>query len=110
MVGDGQHQFLKTAQCPTKASFLMGLIFLSLREEAVKHPLILSSDRTMEHNFAKLCALKFFLLDVSLSFTTGHKAFALFARDRPKKNYVLCYLLKTLYLKYSCTPYALGDR
>jgi len=33
--------------------------------------------------------LKFFLLDVSLSFVTGCKTVVLFARDRPKKNYVL---------------------
>lgn len=90
MVEDGQHRFLKTAQSPTKASFLMRLLFLSLREEAIKHPFILSSDRIMEQNFAKLCALKFFLLDVSLSFMTGHKTVALFARDRSKKNYVTC--------------------
>lgn len=61
-----------------------------LREEAVKHSLILSSDKIIEKNFTKLCTLKFVLLDVSLSFTTGCKLVALFARDRPKNNYITC--------------------
>lgn len=68
----------------------MRIIFSSLREEAVKHSLILSSDKIMENNFAKLCTLKSVLLDVFLSFITGCKLVALFARDRSKKNYITC--------------------
>lgn len=52
--------------------------------------LILSSDKIMENNFAKLCTLKSVLLDVFLSFITGCKLVVLFARDRSKKNYITC--------------------
>lgn len=62
-----------------------------------KHLLILSNDKTTEQNFAKLCVLNFFLLDVSLSFIAGCKAVAQSAADRPKKNYGLKYS-RTLYV------------
>lgn len=78
-----------TPSYPNKASVSVRIIYL--REEAVKRSLILSSDKIIEKNFTKLCTLKFVLLDVSLSFTTGCNLVALFARDRPKNNY-LCTL------------------
>lgn len=61
--------------------------------EAVKCHLILSSDKTMRRNFAKLCTLNFFLLDVSLSFITGHQRVAQSTGDRPKENYITCITL-----------------
>lgn len=74
--------------------------FFSLRRfegrSTKKHLLILSNDKTAEQNFAKLCVLNFFLLDVSLGFFAGCKAVAQSAEDRPKKNYGLKYS-RTLY-------------
>lgn len=74
--------------------------FFSLRRfegrSTKKHLLILSNDKTAEQNFAKLCVLNFFLLDVSLGFFAGCKAVAQSAEDRPKTNYGLKYS-RTLY-------------
>lgn len=52
--------------------------------EAVKCHLILSSDKTMRRNFAKLCTLNFFLLDVSLSFITTKELHSLQETDLRK--------------------------
>lgn len=78
--------------------------------EAVKCHLILSSDKTMRRNFAKLCKLNFFLLDVSLSFITGHQRAAQSTGDRPKENYITCITLWKPFVWNIPTPIMLLSR